>query len=151
LYRLFLRRIRRHRRHRLTYTSIQHTLAVFYLNHTTKPKRYVRNIILRRNSINPTLICWYGRSRGRMQWAGLRLRPYLSTYIISVYTPVSLWKEKKSSIVARCVRTTLYDANKHAGPRCSWCHRIEQKFPSNNNYYYPSTVYITAKVAGRGE
>jgi len=28
-------------------------------------------------------------------------------------------KEKKSSIVARCVRTTLYNANKHAGPRCS--------------------------------
>jgi len=75
---------------------IQHTLAVFYLSHTTKPKRYVRNIILRRCSINPTPICWYGRSRGRMQWAGLRLRPYLSTYIISVYTPVSLWKEKKA-------------------------------------------------------
>jgi len=95
-------RIHRHRHN--IFLPTQHTLIVFYhQSHIIKPKRNVRNITLHRRNIIPTPIFWYGRSGGWVQCAGLWLQPYLSTYIILVYMPVSLWKKKKSSIVAHVV------------------------------------------------
>jgi len=68
----------------------------------------------------PTPICAeiVGPQLGRVQcgFVTTAIAEYIYYFGVRACQPL---KEKNSSIVARCVRKTLYDANKHAGPRCS--------------------------------